>query len=266
MKVCKIIDEYRGSKTIGYLFYYEKSNVYSIELDDRMRSGDMPLFFHGFITRHIYTLPPEWSRRWVHTRVVPEDRQNISMILRDNSLKEYDMYRLLMISEGRCSQDDCAVLPVRYEDLPAWVLERRRKKIDLAVRLNEKDIMMVYRDGNVYRTDLSRDLDSGQYDPSFDIISRRDYEVMAGGVGLEFSGGRVLTAEELYGRGAKLAISSEELRIIAKEYIMDTREVCDELDCSRQYTNYITRASGVTLLKDGGVHIYARSDIKRLME
>ena len=39
-------------------------------------------------------------------RIVPTDRQNLGEILRDNGLKEYDEFELLMLATGRCAQDD----------------------------------------------------------------------------------------------------------------------------------------------------------------
>ena len=47
---------------------------------------------------------------------------------------------------------------------------------------------------------------------------------------------------------------------------MDTKDACDELHCSRQYVDQLTKKSSVLALKDGGTRIYARSDIKRATE
>ena len=268
MKVCKIIDEYQAGLLIGYLFYYEKDDVYSIELNDGVPELDAPIFFSSFYKRNIFTVPPEWSRRWVETRVPPPDRQNLGMILKDCGLRTYDMFRLMMISEGRCSQDDCAVLPVKYENLPGWVIKRRYKMLDFAVRLNEWNMILVFRDGAIFRIDLTAlaeedvRLESALRNPAM----KNEYAVMAGGVGILIGGTVTITAEKLYGAGERLPLSAEELRTIARAYIMDTRDVCDELSCSRQYVDQLTKKSGLPVLKDGGARIYARSDVKKITE
>lgn len=40
------------------------------------------------------------------------------MILKDNGLKVYDPMKLLLLSDGRCAQDDCFIVPVGEEELP----------------------------------------------------------------------------------------------------------------------------------------------------
>ena len=42
----------------------------------------------------------ERSKIWVEQRIIPSDRQNIAEILRDNNLKEYDEFELLMLAMG----------------------------------------------------------------------------------------------------------------------------------------------------------------------
>lgn len=268
MKICKIVDEYRSDLIIGYLFYYEKEDVFSIEIDDTLEDKDAPIFFCPFIWKKQFTVSPEWSRRWAEERVVPPDRQNLRSILRDNGLKSYDVFRLLMIAEGRCAQDDCAVKPVRYEELPGWALDRKKKKLEFAVMLNNTELLQIYRDGKVFRTDLNelaknnRRLSIALGNNSF----MKEYRVLAGGLGIEFGGNLLITSEELYGQGVLLPLDSEELRVLAKSYVMDTRDVCDEMNCSRQYVDALTKKNGVSALKDGGVRIYARGDIRKMTE
>ena len=80
MKICVIKDESNNNLEIGYLFYYESSDVFIIELSDKIQDLDVPLFFYPFFRRGIYTLNPEWSLRWVRQRIVPSDRQNLGSI------------------------------------------------------------------------------------------------------------------------------------------------------------------------------------------
>ena len=42
---------------------------------------------------------------WVQQRIIPSDRQNLGRILKDNGLDSYDEFKLLTMTDGRCSQD-----------------------------------------------------------------------------------------------------------------------------------------------------------------
>lgn len=64
MKICVIRDEAASLRVIGYLFYYEKSDSFSMELSAEIQKTDAPLFLASFIKRGIYTVDPEWSARW----------------------------------------------------------------------------------------------------------------------------------------------------------------------------------------------------------
>ena len=58
------------------------------------------------------TLDGTWSRRWVEERIVPPSRQNIGQVLKANNLDEYDDFKLLLVSMGRCCQDDFELVEV----------------------------------------------------------------------------------------------------------------------------------------------------------
>ena len=51
MKICVIKDESNNNLEIGYLFYYESSDVFIIELSDKIQDLDVPLFFYPFFRR-----------------------------------------------------------------------------------------------------------------------------------------------------------------------------------------------------------------------
>ena len=91
MKVCAIRDEYENRNTVlGYLFYYERSRDFFIELRDDLDAGEFPILLSLFVQKRTYSIGREWSARWVQARIVPRDRQNLGAILRDNGLSEYD--------------------------------------------------------------------------------------------------------------------------------------------------------------------------------
>ena len=113
MVTFEIRDAATGEKRLlGYLFYYERSRRFFAELLEKWDEWAAPFIFSGFVKRGIYSIDSEWSMKFVRQRIIPADRQNLGAILRDNNLREYDEYRLLLLSEGRCAQDDLYLVHV----------------------------------------------------------------------------------------------------------------------------------------------------------
>ena len=94
---------------IGYLFYYEKSQNFIIELSDDLDEWEAPLLFQKQVREKKYTVSREYSLMWVKERVIPSGRQNIGSILKNHKLKEYSEMALLEVSKGKCSQDACYI-------------------------------------------------------------------------------------------------------------------------------------------------------------
>ena len=134
MRIFAIRDETLPEKTLGYLVYYETSKAFYIELSDDADPWETPPVLSSFVNRGIYSIDSTWSRRWVRQRIVPQDRQNIGQILRDNGLKEYDEFSLLMLTMGRCCLPSP---PVVIDGLrPALLLAAGR---DMEARLSAAD-------------------------------------------------------------------------------------------------------------------------------
>lgn len=269
MKVCKIIDESNGSFLVGYLLYYERDGIFSIELNDKLPADEMPIFFEQYVKTGRKTVDPVWSDRWVTQRIVPTDRQNLGMILRDNGLKEYDPYKLLMLGSGRCAQDDCAVIPADLSTAEEWLHERRTRKLDFSMLIGDKEILSIFRDGTIWRADLSAE---GLTDERLQMILERpqlakQMKLISGGLGVQWQPGVMLTAEQLYGRGVRLPFTHDELDRLLKYYVMLTPDVCGELGCSRQYVDKKVKEKSLTSLRDSGnTRLYAASDVARFRE
>jgi len=269
MKVYKIIDEARDSILIGYLLSFGHGASFSVELSDDLTVKDSPLFFESFINKGQLTVDPLWSERWVRSRIVPEDRQNLGAVLMDNKLKEYDALKLLMLGSGRCAQDDCAVIPESPARIPEWLFIRRQRKLEYAICIGDYEILSIFRDGSMWRVDP---IVEGLAD---DRLSRicgrpdlmRQMKLIPGGLGVQWQGDIVLTAEQLYGKGKMLPIDHSEFDRLIKYYIMLTPDVCSELDCSRQYINRIVKDGSLQALRESdSVRIYTASEVARFRE
>ena len=62
------------------------------------------IYSAGYITRQ--EIDDKWARRFVKERVVPPDRQNIGMIMRQLHMKKYSEFPILEYTSGRCCMDD----------------------------------------------------------------------------------------------------------------------------------------------------------------
>ena len=150
MRVFAIKDESLSSaQVLGYLIYYETPKAFYIELPDGADPWDTPLLLDSFVRRGEHSVGSYWSRIWVDQRIVPQDRQNIGQVLRENGLAEYDEFSLLMLSHGRCAQDDCYLEELPEDVLPAELIERWKYKIEDMVPLDDARLLTFFRIGQV---------------------------------------------------------------------------------------------------------------------
>ena len=150
MKIFAIRDETDAAgKNLAYLLYYETAKQFYIELPDDADPWETPMVLSSFARNGETSVNSYWSRLWVQQRIVPSDRQNISQVLRDNGLKEYDEYGLLMLAMGRCAQDDYYLVPVGEKDLPEMIVKRFMKRVEEVVPLPAFNLLIFFRDGTV---------------------------------------------------------------------------------------------------------------------
>ena len=268
MKICKLVDEFEADRPeVGYLFYDEPSRDFFIELSENKRAGDASLLFQLFIEKGEYAIGREWSARWVRQRIVPTDRQNLGAILRENHLTEYNEYKLLMISGGRCAQDDCAVLPAVEQNLPEWLRQRLRGKTAWAAALDGFVLLTCFRDDTIRRIDLEPFL---QTEKNFQILLTRpgqfpSLKVLPGGNGITWGEGMDITAEQLHKMGTQIPLTGSEWKSNVRQQVIDTGEACSILACSRQYVDQLVRKGILVPIKSGAhSRLFIRSEVETL--
>ena len=147
MRIFAIRDDSTEDKVLGFLIYYEPSKSFYIELSDSLDPWAVPPVLSSFVNRGIYSIDSIWSERWVRQRIVPQDRQNIGEILRDNGLKEYDEFSLLLLTMGRCEQDDCYLEEISTDHLPELLARRWQTKVEDVVPLELPRLLVFFRNG-----------------------------------------------------------------------------------------------------------------------
>ena len=102
-----------NDKTVGYLYYDETAKTYRIEIPADVKSVEAPLILSDFIRKGVREIDNKWSLRWVQGRVTPPDRQNIGQVLKNNGMKFYNEFPLLLKNKGWSCQDECYIEQIK---------------------------------------------------------------------------------------------------------------------------------------------------------
>ena len=267
MKIFAIRDETdQTGRDLAYLLYYETAKQFYIELPEGADPWQTPLLLSSFARKGETGVNSYWSRLWVQQRIVPPDRQNIAQMLRDNGLKEYDEYGLLMLSMGRCAQDDYYLVPISENDLPAEFLRRAGKRVEEVIPLYERKLLVAFRDGTVRKCDMTAYFTSHR---SFEILlNRPEYmaqvKVQVGGHGIMWDDNLTIPAHELYRMGKKVPLTLEELSQIMAAQVINASEAAESLNCSRQYVSELVKSGKLHPIKASEKStLFLRSEVQK---
>ncbi|MCC8161573.1 MAG: helix-turn-helix domain-containing protein [Lachnospiraceae bacterium] len=253
MKIFAIRDESAElQKDLAWLLYYEAEKRFYIELPDEADEWETPLLLSSFVKKGEKTVNSYWSRMWVQQRIVPPDRQNIGQVLKENGLKEYDEYELLLLSLGRCAQDDCYLLPIKEQELPPQIQGRFEKRVEDVIFLGHSTLLVFFRDGLVRRCDLSgwfRERDR------FSVLLRNEelfdsVRMEIGGHGVAWDENMDIPDYLLYQYGERVPLVMEDFRAFAAQRIINTAEAAEILGCSRQNINDLIRRGKLHPVKE----------------
>ena len=256
MRIFAIKDEeLPQSRILGYLIYYEAPKAFYIELPDDADQWETPLILDSFVKRGERSVGSYWSRIWVEQRIIPQDRQNIGQILRENGLTEYDEFSLLMLTHGRCAQDQCYLEELPEKDLPAVVLERWQYKIEDIVPLDDMRLLTFFQNGQVRIVDITALLNKYPACKLY-AISEKQFgrvEVQPDGYGIMWNEQAAIPNHDLYKQGLPVPLSLQDFCRFVQLRVVNATEACTILDCSRQNID--------DLIKRNKLHPI-RSDVK----
>lgn len=250
-------------KDLAYLIYYEKEQRFYVEVPDGIDEWEAPLLISSFVKRGIKRLDAYWSKMWVQQRVIPSDRQNLGDILRDNNMECYDEYQLLLVSKGRCAQDDLYIIPIKEEQLPKEYHIRAKKKIDEIVPLKDYQLLVFFVNGIVKKCDLKKILEEDRYIPvRNDEQLFEKVQVEVGGYGVTWGDHMTIDNELLYENGIEVPLSKEDFRMFVKHNVVNSAEATVLLDCSRQNINDLLKRGKLSPIKSTlKNHLFLKSDI-----
>ena len=265
MKVYAIRDaELSKSRDLAWLLYYEKSDRFCIELCKDADEWDLPPILSSYAARGMQTVDFKWSMIWAEQRIVPPDRQNLGMILREHGLKEYNIHDLLMIAGGRCAQDECFLTPLRERDYPAELKERMRSKIRDLIHVSDTRSLLLLKDGSILEMEQTHPaLKQTRYQRLLRYHqSLAGCRVSPGGQGIEWNEHEYIPQSDLARSCHPARVTGEDLRIFVQNNLVNTGEAADLLKCSRQNIRDLIRRNKLQPVREEKNNsMFLRSDI-----
>lgn len=236
---------------LAVLCCYEETRTFYIDIPESADPWAEPLILSSFAKRNQWTIGPEWSARWVESRIVPQSRQNLGEVLKANGLAYYDELRLLELSEGRNSQDDCYLDPIKLDDAPAWFREREEGRVKEAIPLDGWRLFVAVRSGGTYLCDVKAliggNLAVKRVLQDEDVFGR--IEVSPGGRGVSWGTSVEISDVQLRTAGQRLPLTWDDVTRIAPALLVNAHEAADMLECSRQNLNALTKRGSLTPAK-----------------
>lgn len=258
-------DDITEKRIYGYLFYYENEDKYHIEIPRDVEYWEAPMIIDHFVEDGSYCIGEHYSKKWVHSRIIPPDRQCLGMILRDNKLDRYDEFRLLTLSTGRCAQDSFYITGIKYADLPDEIKERMKRGISDVSFIAEGRVWFVMKDGTIFEVECA---DRGN--PKLDMLNRAlsyynlltDVIISPDGTGIIIGGNFEFTREEVLRYGKALNVSRDILRSIMSDKLVGSEEAAAILGCSRQNIDDLVKRGRLSPVKSGANgNIFLKCDV-----
>lgn len=256
----------KDKKDLAYIFYYEKEKRFYITINDDADIEKLPFILDTFYQVGEKTINAYWSEVLIKQRIVPSNRQNIAQILKDNNLKEYDEYALLVKSKGICSHDNCYVEEIKESDLPKSIINLNNQKVEEVLTLEDNYLLVFFRDGKVNKCDLNSLVKD---DNKFNKVLKDKNEfnkayVETGGEGVCFNLDLCISASTLYKNGQSIPLSINDFKSFVLNRIVDSEEAASILRCSRQNIDDLTKKNRLHPIKTSNKYrLYLKNEIEK---
>ncbi len=262
MRICGIYDQNDVQKIIkAYLLYFEQSDQYYIEIPEGTDKNELPMMLGLFAQKGHYTVESQWSERWVQSRIIPSERQNLGGILRENHLKVYHTFKLLMLSRGICCQDDFYVEELENGEIPVMIMERMKCNIkDILISGDRLVIFFQHNMTRIYDVkDLLLESDIADYVKNhFGQVS-----IESGGYGISWNGVTVCMARDLLDQGEEIPVMYEDFCHFATDHVLNTTEVCEMMKCTRQNVDDLIKRNKLHPIKSAAKNkMFLKSEVE----
>jgi hypothetical protein len=256
MKLFALKDSFDpDASVLAILCCYERERVYYIDMPSGTDPWTVPFILSSFAAREEWTVGADWSQKWVESRIVPQSRQNLGEVLRENGLDCYDTLRLLELTEGKNSQDSCYLEPIELADSPAWFREREANRVLEAIPLEGNRLFVAFRTGEVRLCDMAAfaelrsTADSGLARVASDPALFERCEVAPGGRGVRWGAAIGIDDRRLLAAGEPTGLAWGDLVRILSALLLTTNEASQMLGCTRQNLNALVKRGGLSPVK-----------------
>ena len=96
----------RESNTALTGYIYISNNKGTIELNPKAEVNDIPFNFRREFRQGIYQIDSQSVFEWIVQRIPPQYRQDITDVLKELGLKEYNEFELFKVYRGKSVRDD----------------------------------------------------------------------------------------------------------------------------------------------------------------
>lgn len=224
------------------------------------------------INPHAFSFGQNHTRLFITQRIVPSDRQNIGMILKENGLEEYDEARLFILADGKCAQDECYISAVSKEALPENIQKRRQQRITAITYAENMSYLVSFADGSIGMLDI-RSLSGTTYEERFASrigLYRNLLEnptVTCGGAELSYDNGMGFTYPSVYEKANRLQVSEKVFCNFMQDNLLSTQDLQEKLSCSRQYISEQVRKEKIRHLDLGGrIQVFPVGEYYRMID
>ena len=227
------------SRDLAWLLYYEREDTFHIEISEDVDEWDAPLILSSFVKRGVRALDPYWSRVWVEQRIIPRDRQNLGMILKENGLHEYDAH----------------ITPLRTGAFPQELSRRLAGTLSCIVPGPDRTLLF-FRDGlveSISDTELQElpawentaynavDSDRERLIKRLSLYRERlaDLTMQPGGHGITISDDSHIPVDVLRNGGTPLPVAAADFKAYLQQELIDTAGAAER--CTRQNIQDLVR-------------------------
>ena len=180
-------------------------------------------------------------------------------------MKEYNEFKLLQLSEGRCAQDELYLVRIHEKDINPEIKNRLNEKILDVMPLKDNKVIVFYKNGESRTADIKKicgeDRLFGKILSDGDVF--KNVRVSPGGNGIEWGEERFISAETLKAHGKRSDICYGDLVGFIRERLVDTAETAGMLNCSRQYIKQLSDKHKLTPVREGAnSNIFMKSSIE----
>jgi len=111
-----ICDPKAEGQSVATLYYDTEKKSFRISIKKTADVSKLPLSLKMHAERSRYDLNEDFSMDWVRSRICPPSRQNISTILQETGLHEYDEFGLISHTKGLSVMDDLYLVAGEGDD------------------------------------------------------------------------------------------------------------------------------------------------------